>query len=142
MQSTDEQLATLNRKANILIGLMVVIGLISLGLCTASVNRDPENLSDEQLARQTQSMADSLMANPAYSEYLQQGFDYDALVAAYMANPEYNEYLREPATTPEEDCAAIILSAVTMAHIPMLPDDEVDQLCDWYTDQLGPATYR
>ncbi len=134
----QQQFRNLNRKVNILLVLLTVVGLGAVGVCSAAQSNDLENLSDEATARLAKSQIDSLMANPAYTEYLGE-IDYDALVDAYMANPAYLEWLYTPETTREEDCAGVIVGYLAITRdVSTLPDDDVDSLCDWYEARLGP----
>ena len=65
----QQQFRNLNRKVNILLVLLTVVGLGAVGVCSAAQSNDLENLSDEATARLAKSQIDSLMANPAYTEY-------------------------------------------------------------------------
>ena len=54
----------------------------------------------------------------------------ELMVAAMLEHPAYQ-------TTPEEECATLILMAVAASGDYTLPlDSEVDDLCEWYASQL------
>ncbi len=114
-----------------------VIAAFVVGFVIATVVATPtDNWTEDNIDQMMESMVEELMTHPDYLDRMND-IDYDALVAAYMANPDYLAWLREPDSTPEEDCAAIILSAVAVAQIPMLPTEDVESLCDWYEAHIG-----
>ncbi len=91
-----------------------------------------EYLEDDE--GQAEAMVEALLANPKYVEYLEadEGLA-ESLVDAFMANTQYQEYLE---TTPEEDCASVILmAAVISGDYTIPPDSDVDSLCAWYLGQ-------
>ncbi len=94
------------------------------------VVQNPAPLHDDTVNK----LVDALLAHPTYVEYLEddEGLA-ESMVNALMANAKYQEYLE---TTPEEDCATVILMAVVIAgDYTLPPDSDVDRLCTWYLSQ-------
>ena len=96
--------------------------------------------ADEEWAK---TLVDAQMANPQYLEWLYADEEWaKTLIDAQMANPQYLEWLYADDTTPEEDCAAIILSTLVELEVAMTEDyttpsdSEVDRLCAWYIEQV------
>ena len=84
--------------------------------------------NDEGLA---DSMVDALMDHPKYLEYLQDDEWIEVFTNAMMAHPMYQ-------TTPEEDCATVIVMASVMSgEYTLPPESESDALCAWYANQLN-----
>ena len=86
------------------------------------------NFTDKELAR----FVDALLSDQRYQEYLERSFDDDEIakfVNAMLSHPLYQ-------TTPEEDCATIILMGAAMSGNYSLPSEsERDELCAWYAGQ-------
>ena len=64
-------------------------------------------------------LVDAMLSHPRYQEYIERGFDDEQvakLVDAMLSHPLYQ-------TTPEEDCATIILMAATMSGSYTLPTE-------------------
>ena len=88
-------------------------------------------LSDEAIDKTMESMVDALMEHPRYLEYLDDDEWVVAFTESLMEHPMYQ-------TTPEEDCAIIILMAAVMSGDYTLPQDSVvDRLCAWHRVQVG-----
>ena len=75
---------------------------------------------------------DALLSDPRYQEYLERSFDDEEIakfVDAMLSHPLYQ-------TTPEEDCATIILMGAAMSGNYTLPSEsERNELCAWYAGQ-------
>ncbi len=86
------------------------------------------NFTDKEVAR----FVDALLSDQRYQEYLERSFDDDEIakfVNAMLSHPLYQ-------TTPEEDCATIILMGAAMSGNYSLPSEsERDELCAWYAGQ-------
>ena len=66
-----------------------------------------------------------------YLEYLDDDEWVVAFTESLMEHPLYQ-------TTPEEDCAILILMAAVMSgDYTLPPDSDVDRLCAWYRRQVG-----
>lgn len=114
--------------------------------------------NDDDLDRMAESIVEALLSNPQYLEFLNSDDDLDRMVDSFvealMSNPLYLEYLNDDdewvekfanaivehplyQTTPEEDCAATIITAVVISGEHDLPlPSETDRLCDWYRDTI------
>ena len=113
---------------------------------------------DDDLDRMVDSFVEALMSNPQYLDFLNDDDDLDrmvnSLVEALMSNPQYLDFLNDDdewvekfanaimehplyQTTPEEDCAATIITAVVISGEHDLPlPSETDRLCEWYRDVI------
>ena len=118
---------------------MLVAGLT--GCQNNLSDEDVDKIVDRVVENPTQlhadtvnTLVDALLAHPRYLEYLEddEGLA-ESFVDAFMDNAKYQEYL---ASTPEEDCATVILmAAVISGEYTLPPDSDVDRLCAWYLGQ-------
>ena len=113
-----------------------------------------DDFSSEDAAK----LVDALLSDPRYQEYLERGFtekEAEKFVDALLSDPRYQEYLERSfddeeiakfvdamlshplyQTTPEEDCATIILMGAAMSGNYTLPSEsERNELCAWYAGQ-------
>ena len=109
----------------------------------------PAQLDEETVSR----MVDAQMSHPRYLEYLEDDVWVEAMVDALMSHPRYLEYLEDDTwianmvevqmthpsyqTTPQEDCAQLIVMAAVMSGdytLPAVGDEE--RLCAWYESQM------
>ena len=85
------------------------------------------------------SFVSSLLSNPEYKNYLEWSEDdMELMASAFMSDPRYAEMLH---TTPQEDCAQVIIMAIIIGGEHFIPsDDEAEQLCEWYEDYVDEDT--
>ena len=116
--------------------ICILLSILLIGCQNRISDEDMERIADriaespvhEETVNQ---MVDAMMAHPTYLEYLDDadGEMIEAFVTAMLEHPAYQ-------TTPEEDCATLILMAVAASGDYTLPlDSEVDELCEWYTSE-------
>ena len=113
--------------ATLLACFVLVVGLIGIDKMIDRMEQSPRPLHEDTVNR----MVDALMAHPRYLEYLEDedGELVKAFTNAMMEHPAYQ-------TTPEEDCATVILMAAVMSgDYALPPDSDVDRLCAWYLSQ-------
>ena len=125
--------------AALLASFVLVAGLT--GCQNNLSDEDVDKIVDRVVENPTQlhadtvnTLVDALLAHPRYLEYLEddEGLA-ESFVDAFMDNAKYQEYL---ASTPEEDCATVILmAAVISGEYTLPPDSDVDRLCAWYLGQ-------
>ncbi len=90
------------------------------------ISEDPPKLH-EDMADQ---MVDALMAHPRYLEFLEDDRRVELFTNALLERPLYQ-------TTPEEDCATVLLMAAVMSgEYEVPPDSDTERLCAWYLDQV------
>ena len=127
---------------------VLVAGLIG---CQAELSDEEQNKINAQIS---QDVVDALLEHPKYLEYLENDDWVDGFVNALLEHPAYLEYLDDDEwvdfthallehpdykTTPEEDCATVILMAVVMSddHTLLPPESDKESLCAWYLGELG-----
>ena len=127
---------------------VLVAGLIG---CQAELSDEEQNKINAQIS---QDVVDALLEHPKYLEYLENDDWVDGFVNALLEHPAYLEYLDDDEwvedfthallehpdykTTPEEDCATVILMAVVMSddHTLLPPESDKESLCAWYLGEL------
>ena len=77
-------------------------------------------------------MVAAMMTNATYLEFLEDadGKVATAVTKAMLEHPSFQ-------TTPEEDCAGLIVMAAVMSENYSLPNHtDTERLCDWYADNF------
>ena len=101
------------------------------GFSDEDIDRIVDRMEETPLkVEDANAIVDALMSHPQYLKYLELDDEWvTAVVNAMMQHPLYQ-------TTPEEDCATVILmAAVIGGDYNLPPDSEVENLCAWYLNQ-------
>ena len=122
----------------LLIALMLAAGIVG---CQHELSDDDIDRIAERMAAQPtegeliQGFVDALLAHPQYQAYLEDDEWVEGFTNAVMVHPAMKAAMQ---TTPEEDCAIIVVMVVVAAgdYTLMPTDEEADELCSWYSGYI------